>query len=755
VTERPRCKGCGSEVDAASRFCSQCGIDVTDSGEPAATLVMATRTPGGTPSPPVRSTTRQLLRDATSGEYEVHEELGRGGMATVFRAREIALDRNVAIKVLDRHVLRGEDMADRFKLEARTVAKLHHPNIVPIHAVRESESALFFVMKYIDGRSLDAVLASRGPLPVAWVRTVLAGVGGALAYAHRLGVIHRDVKPSNVMIDADGEPVVADFGIAKVAASTGLTVTGATIGTPAYMSPEQCAGGEITGASDQYSLGVVAFEMLAGRLPFEADSAVRLMYMHCHEPAPSLTDFRPDCPPDLASAISRMLAKDPLQRWPSLDAAVTSLAGPQVGALSRSDVGTHVERSAAAGAPRSLHEDESGDHPGRALRFGARGGVTAWAGVALAIGALATLRLWSEWTGGDAVGDPEWVDARPAAPNMDPTNPTADPTTQGADPGLPPVGDASGAGASGGVLEIGRAGTETPGVRVSEVHLEATSRVLRPGGQATWGASAFDEGGMVIPRTTVDNCAPQGWSECGFQWSSSDEDVATVSNGVVTARRPGTADISVSAGGRRATRSLTVQAARAGRVTLSSEEVELNEGERSVLTAWALDAEGNELPDAEFTWSSSAPEIVSVSVTGEVRAGAVGRATVTVEHAGARATARIDVFADPRAVLEDLVSRYAVVMSRGDREGATRLYPAIPDEAARAIQRLRDLRNLEVRLNPSSVDVLGPEASATVSGSYSFLLRSGERQVVEVRFVVAFERTDSGEWVIASWTAAG
>ncbi len=268
----------------------------------------------------------QALRDATLGEYEVLGELGRGGMATVYLAHDIALDRKVAIKFMSPTLMAGEGMAERFKREARTAGQLSHPHIIPIYAVREHGELLYFVMKFIAGRSLDSIIREVGPLPIPMVQTILQQVGSALGYAHRRGVIHRDIKPANVMLDSDGWAVVTDFGIAKVSETQGLTVTGATVGTPSYMSPEQCAAKELTGASDQYSLGVVAYEMLSGKLPFVAESVMAVMYAHFNEPPPLVALSRPDCPPALAEAVMRMLEKEPAHRFPSMEAA-TAAAG--------------------------------------------------------------------------------------------------------------------------------------------------------------------------------------------------------------------------------------------------------------------------------------------------------------------------------------------------------------------------------------------------------------------------------------------
>jgi serine/threonine-protein kinase len=221
-------------------------------------------------------------------------------------------------------------MIERFKREARTAAALSHPHIIPIYAVKESDQVLYFVMKHVQGRSLDHVIKDIGPLPVAMAQAILAQVGDALGYAHRHGVIHRDVKSANIMLDEEGWAVVTDFGIAKVLQAQGLTMTGVTVGTPTYMSPEQCATEELTGASDQYSLGVVAYEMLTGTLPFQDDSIMQVMYAHFNQPPRPVTELRPDCPPNLGDAVMRMLQKDPARRWPSMDDVVAVSGRPSL-----------------------------------------------------------------------------------------------------------------------------------------------------------------------------------------------------------------------------------------------------------------------------------------------------------------------------------------------------------------------------------------------------------------------------------------
>jgi len=321
------CARCGSRVGPGAYFCPRCGTSIPVAPADAPTVATA-------PPPPHdagREALLDALRQAALGEYEILAELGRGGMATVYLAHDVALDRKVAIKVLAPALLQmGEGMVERFKREARTAAALSHPHIIPIYAVKESERVLYFVMKYVQGRPLDSVLRDVGALPITMVQAIIAQVGDALGYAHRHGVIHRDIKSANIMLDEEGWAVVTDFGIAKVVQAEGLTVTGVTVGTPTYMSPEQCETREVTGASDQYSLGIVAYEMLTGRLPFQAESTMAVMYAHFNERPRPVTELRPDCPANLAAAVMRMLAKDPAGRWPSMDDVIAVCGRPSL-----------------------------------------------------------------------------------------------------------------------------------------------------------------------------------------------------------------------------------------------------------------------------------------------------------------------------------------------------------------------------------------------------------------------------------------
>ena len=261
------------------------------------------------------------LAEATAGDYRVERELGRGGMATVYLAHDLHLDRKVAIKVMGADLFSaGDVLVDRFLREARTGARLNHPHIIPVYAVRQSKELIYFVMKFIDGKPLDDVIQIFGTLPIPLVARVMAQVADALAYAHRNGIVHRDIKPGNIMLDKEGWVILTDLGIAKVQDKSALTATGSTIGTPTYMSPEQGTGSkETSGASDQYSLGCVAFEMLTGRPPFQADSVIALIFQHNAEPPPPIQNLRPDTPGAMVAAIARMLEKDTEDRFATME----------------------------------------------------------------------------------------------------------------------------------------------------------------------------------------------------------------------------------------------------------------------------------------------------------------------------------------------------------------------------------------------------------------------------------------------------
>jgi serine/threonine protein kinase len=275
------------------------------------------------------------LSKALLGRYIVEREIGVGGAAHVFSAWDVKHDRHVALKVL-RPELGASVTAERFNREVKLLGQLRHPNILTLIDSGEADGSLFFVMPYVEGQSLRDVI-NRGPAPMAEAVRLLRDVVDALAYAHRKGLVHRDVKPENVLVD-DRHALVTDFGIARAVAGDPdggrrLTMAGRTLGSPNYMAPEQVAGSPDADArGDIYAFGVMAFELLAGRLPYEAKSAAMMLVAHLNDAPIPLTKVRPDVPPALQKIVMRCLAKDPGSRWKSTDellGALEALAAPE------------------------------------------------------------------------------------------------------------------------------------------------------------------------------------------------------------------------------------------------------------------------------------------------------------------------------------------------------------------------------------------------------------------------------------------
>ena len=285
---------------------------------------------------------------AIGHQYELESEVGRGGMSVVYRARDLRLNRPVAVKVLPPELAYDPAIRTRFTREAQTSARLAHPHIVPIHDVGEREGIAYFVMALITGGNLGALLAREPRRPVDEVRRLFSEIADALAYAHLHGVIHRDIKPDNILLDGDtGRALVTDFGIARaMEAGTRLTITGVAVGTPTYMSPEQAVGErEIDGRSDIYSLGVLAYQMLTGRVPFAAGNSMALLMKHVNEPLRPIAELRPEAPKGLCAAIERALMKEPEDRWPTAATLRDALTSDRVaGAVWRAERREPVSR---------------------------------------------------------------------------------------------------------------------------------------------------------------------------------------------------------------------------------------------------------------------------------------------------------------------------------------------------------------------------------------------------------------------------
>ena len=586
---RPTCNRCGESITPGARFCMKCGNDVSGIQGAVATAMMPA------PEPSADDLLLESLRQATLGDYEILKELGRGGMATVYLAHDIALDRKVAIKVMaPALLLMGEGMSERFKREARTAANLSHPNIIPIYTVKSAGKTLFFVMKFIAGRSLEDIMRDTGPMPVPMVRAVLQQVGSALGYAHRHGIVHRDVKPANVMIDEEGWSVVTDFGIAKVAENRGLTMTGIAVGTPSYMSPEQCAAKDITGKSDQYSLGIMAYEMIAGRQPFSADSAMAIMYAHFHETPPPLREVRPDCPPELATAVERMLAKSPEQRYGSMEEAVSALGGLTLGHDDPMQVQLRglARKNSTREILKQVPPPPTSPVPPAKTRE---------------VADHATTPL---------------PKTRPSAPT------TPIPSTRPSD-----------------------ATTPIPASRPSDATtpIPASKEPTPPPPPAVVGVSVSPERGEIFAGETLQLAANAKLSgpktgPTPFVWHSSDESLATVdAKGLVKAHAAGTVTITATCEGHSATATISLRPAPVQAVHVAPVEPALMVGESLQLHASVKDKLGHTVTGRTIRWSVSPRGLLEVSASGEVTAQKEGVAEVFAEVEGVKGSTRANI----------------------------------------------------------------------------------------------------------------
>lgn len=258
------------------------------------------------------------MSEQSYGRYQIIREIGRGGMAIVYLAHDPRFKRDIALKVLPYHFTQDEVLRARFEREAQTIASLEHPAIVPVYDFGEDHGQPYFVMRHMLGGTLIDRLAG-GPLPLAQISGILERIAAALDHAHAAGVVHRDLKPANILFDQYGFAYLADFGIAHIAEQTGLTGT-RLVGTPAYMSPEQAQGARVDGRTDVYTLGLILFEMLSGKPPFESTTPMGVLYKHVHEPPPRLPDAAQELPPTLDGIIRRALAKTPDERYASAGA---------------------------------------------------------------------------------------------------------------------------------------------------------------------------------------------------------------------------------------------------------------------------------------------------------------------------------------------------------------------------------------------------------------------------------------------------
>jgi serine/threonine-protein kinase len=417
------CVKCHTPLPDGSKFCLACGADVTGGGTMGAT--------GATQG------LMQRLQRIVEGKYRVDRMVGKGGMGAVFLAHDLTLEREVAIKVLPPDISMDEQIVKRFQQEAKTAAKLDHTNIIPIYRV-ESEGGLnYFVMKYIAGTSLEDVIDQKQQLTIDYIQRVLWEAACALGHAHQRSVVHRDVKPANIMFDHDGRVMLTDFGISKaLQAASGFTGTGMIIGTPHYMAPEQAKGGTVDGRADEYSLAVVGYRMITGELPYTGDSVHTILYKHIFEEVPSAAAKRSDAPQFLTAAISRALSKEPEQRFATMEEFATAVwpeqpvAAPRKsGTASKAPRRPPPRRTASADAPTEVTNAPTTPIPRGGMKLGDKPkkrssiGVVVGALVVVAVGVGGYLALGRKSEALPPAAPPPSLP--PAAPVATPPPPTA------------------------------------------------------------------------------------------------------------------------------------------------------------------------------------------------------------------------------------------------------------------------------------------------------------------------------------------
>jgi serine/threonine-protein kinase len=586
------CPSCSEPVSAGTRFCAQCGTPVTLSPLPMPV-----------PRPSVRAKAQQELVDrlrmATVNEFEIQHELGTGGMASVFLALDLALGRKVAIKVMSPALLLADDVAvERFKQEARTVAALSHPQIIPIHAVREAEGLLFFVMQFVEGKSLETVIQEKGPLPFGTVQSLLVQVGGALAYAHKRGVVHRDVKPANIMLDDEGWPIIMDFGIAKGTGGLNLTQVGQPLGTPAYMSPEQCVATVVGGSSDQYSLGVVAYEMITGRIPFSGETGMAIMMAHAVDPVPPMEALRPDCPPALSLVVRKMLEKKPEHRYATMTDAVAALRAAPL--------------SAPLSAPPSTQRAPA-DRPTNARGVAGLGGTPVRSVPAVTEPRVSPLRARVLERQSNAAAIASLAVAERASARL------SLPTSITTPSGLPlvhpePERDPE-------VLEGS----------VASVELSSTEPTVVVGERLTLRATMRDAGGHRLGNRSV-------------TWQSSEPRIAKIGDdGTIQVLDRGSVEIGATCEGVSGFATLYVSRVGVHRLAVHPRVGDLSVEDELQLHVDLLDRTGARLGGRVIEWTSTDPAVASVDASGRVYARTEGWTTIIASNSGISASLPIQV----------------------------------------------------------------------------------------------------------------
>ena len=293
--------------------------------------------------------------------YELKHVVGTGGMSSVYCAHDTLLERDVALKILHEHFSEDDDYVERFRREARAAAQLSHPGIVTVIDRGEEDGRQFIVFEFVDGETLKDLVERGGPMPVRRALELGLEIGRALAFAHQQGLVHRDVKPQNVLLNGDGRAQVTDFGIARTLDAVGHTETGTVLGTSHYIAPEQARGERVDAQTDVYSFGVVLYELLAGEVPYAGDNFLTVAMKHVNEPVPSLLERRTDCPLRLAALVERCMAKEPAERPASMDEVVGELQACLAELDGRPDgEATMIVRKPVVKEPRRPRRERSG-----------------------------------------------------------------------------------------------------------------------------------------------------------------------------------------------------------------------------------------------------------------------------------------------------------------------------------------------------------------------------------------------------------
>ena len=567
------------------------------------------------------------LQEAVGDRFTILRSLGEGGMGTVFLARESSrLGRQVAIKVLALRYAANPEFEERFVREARTIGSLRHQYVVNINDFAQRGGLSYFVMPFISGRSLASVIRDASPLPIGAIQAWLAQTASALEYAHGRGVVHRDVKPSNILLDADGNVVLTDFGIAQTdldaaqgQGSEDLTQLGMVVGSPRYLSPERWDAQRATPESDQYALGVVGYEMLTGKPPFSG-SPMAMLDAHRGTVLPSPNVVRSDCPQDLSDLVDRMLAKRPEDRLPSMHAVLQAL-GPRCLVAAG-----EIRQALASSAP----EDRA---PSSIQVFGPE--------VPLVAGDARPLRsdVW------DATGvflpsaELEWSSSDPTVAVVTPEG-----VVQALRPGAVEITVAAGGHEDTVAIVI-----EPP--RVSRIQLTPATRTLLKGGSFEFEATCVDSAGQAIAAKGID-------------WVSEAPEVASVSaDGVVTGLSAGVVAIEASVDDATVRAVVRVVASEVVGVDVRPIELALTAGEQHEITATIRRYDGGFVEDALLEWATDDAAVAEVSSDGRVRALNPGATAVRARYEGLEGVALVTV--TPEAVASVRVSAPEAVLTAG------------------------------------------------------------------------------------------